>query len=87
MGRTYAFFVVSVALLTYFYPREGRSLYVFHEGRPWSYSLLTAPFDFPIYKDDDLIRREQDSILVTFKPIYRIDDTIGKRWLPVSIVY
>ena len=72
------FFVVSVALLTYFYPREGRSLYVFHEGRPWSYSLLTAPFDFPIYKDDDLIRREQDSILVTFKPIYRIDDTIGK---------
>ena len=75
------FFVASVALLTYFYPRERGAYYIFHEGRPWAYSLLTAPFDFPIYKDEALIQREQDSILLMFKPIYRIDETVGEKMI------
>ncbi len=72
LSRT-LFFVIAIAVLTYFFPREGRTHYLFHEGRPWAYSLLTAPFDFPIYKDKAEIEQERDSILRIFRPIYTHD--------------
>ncbi|MFA5735295.1 MAG: hypothetical protein WC904_10010, partial [Proteiniphilum sp.] len=43
-------FVIAVLLITYLFPRQGSFKYSFNEGRPWQYGLLTAPFDFPIYK-------------------------------------
>jgi putative nucleotidyltransferase with HDIG domain len=47
------------------------------EGRPWQYGLLTAPFDFPIYKTDAEIKQEQDSILHHFQPYFRLDETVA----------
>ncbi len=73
------FFILSVAVLTYFFPREGHTRYIFQEGRPWAYSLLTAPFDFPIYKDEKLIKQEQDSILREFRPIFINDTAVGAK--------
>lgn len=46
----FVFFVAAVTLVTYFFPREGKFRYTFQEGKPWKYGLLTAPFDFPVYK-------------------------------------
>ena len=47
-----AIFVVTVCVIVYFLPREGRFNYQFDINKPWKYGLLQASFDFPIYKDD-----------------------------------
>ena len=67
------FFVAAVAILAYFFPREGKFRYNFQEGKPWKYGLLTAPFDFPIYKDDAQVKQETDSIMQNFQPIFKQD--------------
>ena len=70
----FLFFIIATVVLVYFFPREKRFYYQFHEGKPWQHELITAPTDFPIYKADNLIELEQDSALSTFRPYYRMDD-------------
>lgn len=70
-------FLLSILLITYFYPRTQKFQYSFSEGRPWQYSLLTAPFDFPIFKSAEQYQAEQDSILVFYEPYYVIDKNVS----------
>lgn len=71
--------ILAVTILTYFFPRQGKTHYVFQEGRPWNYGLLTAPFDIPIYKDDAQIQAERDSIMRDFRPIFKIDRKVSSQ--------
>lgn len=66
-------FIVAALLIAYFFPREGKFRYQFYEGKPWRYGLLTAPSDFPIYKTDEEVKAEKDSVLKNFEPYYRLD--------------
>jgi putative nucleotidyltransferase with HDIG domain len=70
-------FVVTAALIAYFFPREGKFRYQFYEGKPWKYELLTAPFDFPVYKTDEEVKAQKDSILATFEPYFRKDGAVA----------
>ncbi len=74
-------FLIAILLITYFFPRQGKFQYSFSEGRPWRYGLLTAPFDFPVYKSAEQLKREQDSILAFFEPYYIIDNQVMKNAL------
>ena len=71
-----AYFVVAALLIAYFFPREGKFRYQFYEGKPWRYGLLTAPSDFPIYKTDEEVRSERDSVLRTFEPYFRLNTEV-----------
>ena len=73
---TAVFFVVTAIVIAYFFPREGKFRYQFYEGKPWVYGLLTAPGDFPIYKTDEEIKAEKDSVLNYFEPYYRMNPAI-----------
>lgn len=73
-----ATFALAILLITYLFPRQGDFKYSFSEGRPWQYGLLTAPFDFPIYKPADQLKQEQDSILRFYEPYYTIDENVQK---------
>ena len=53
-----AFFLLSVLLIAQSFPREGRFRYSFQEGKPWRYGLMTAPYDFQIFKTDSIIDAE-----------------------------
>ena len=66
-------FILATLLITYVFPRQGKFKYSFNEGRPWRYGLLTAPFDFPIFKSQQQLQQDQDSILVFYEPYYKID--------------
>jgi putative nucleotidyltransferase with HDIG domain len=68
-------------LITYLFPRQGSFKYSFNEGRPWQYGLLTAPFDFPIYKTAEQLKAEQDSILQYYEPYFVIDEEVEKNAL------
>lgn len=71
-------FILAVLFITYFFPRQGSFKYNFNEGRPWQYGLLTAPFDFPIYKPVAQLKAEQDSILDFYEPYFVVDEEISK---------
>ena len=66
-------FILATLLITYVFPRQGKFKYSFNEGRPWRYGLLTAPFDFPIFKSQQQLQQDQDIILVFYEPYYKID--------------
>lgn len=65
-----AIFIAAVVIIVYFMPREGRFNYQFDINRPWKYGLLQAPFDFPIYKGDEEVKQEQDSIMQFYHPYF-----------------
>lgn len=69
-------FLGTVGIIVYFLPREGKFNYQFDVNRPWKYGLLQASFDFPIYKDEQQVRREQDSILLLFQPYFQRDEQV-----------
>ena len=71
-------FIGAVAALVYFLPRSDRKHYIFEVNRPWTYPLLTAPFDIPIHLDSVSTARLRDSIDAEFQPVYKRDATLEK---------
>lgn len=69
-------FVIAILFITYIFPRQSNFKYTFSEGRPWQYGLLTAPFDFPIYKPAAQLKAEQDSILEFYEPYFEVNEDI-----------
>jgi membrane-associated HD superfamily phosphohydrolase len=67
------YLILTAVLIAFFFPREGKFRYQFYEGKPWRYDLLTAPGDFPIYKTDEEIKTEKDSVRNNFVPYYQMD--------------
>ena len=52
------------------------------QGKPWQGDeLLVAPFNFPIYKSDEMIQRERDSVRQSILPYYQIDTLTGAKML------
>jgi len=71
------FFILAAALIVQSFPREGRFRYNFQEGKPWRYGLMTAPYDFQIYKTEGEIKLETDSVMLGFKPYLRMDTSVS----------
>ena len=71
------YFIGAIALILYFFPREEKSEYVFQEGKPWKYGLLTAAYDFPIYKSEAQLKHEQDSVIKTLRPFFTEESRVG----------
>ena len=71
-------FVATVTLIVYFLPRDGKFNYQFDINKPWKYGQLIATFDLPIYKEDAVVKREQDSLMAFFQPYYQLDKDIEK---------
>lgn len=69
-------FVTAILILTYIFPRQSSFKYTFSEGKPWQYGLLTAPYDFPIYKPADILKAEQDSILEFYEPYFEVNEDV-----------
>ncbi len=73
--------LLTIALVVYIFPREGKFQYEFQKGKPWLHEGLYAPYDFPVYKTQAELMAEKDSILKDFKPYFRLDTTVGKKQL------
>jgi len=69
-------FILSIAVIVYIFPREGKFRYEFQKGRPWMHANLIAPFDFAIYKSDKQLQDENDSILKSYKPYFQYDSNV-----------
>ncbi len=74
-------FIVTVSIITYFMPKEGKFNYEFDINTPWKYGLLQASFNFPIYKNDQQVQKEQDSLLISYQPYFQMDKNVEKNML------
>ena len=74
-------FIATVSVIVYFLPNEGKFNYQFDINKPWKYGLLQASFDFPIYKNDMQVQKEQDSILATYQPYFHIEKNAEKEMI------
>jgi len=78
-----ALIIVTVILIVWFLPRKEDQRFSYDVGKPWMYNSFIAKFDFPIYKTDEAIKNEQDSLMREFQPYYNYnksteDQQIGK---------
>ena len=65
-------FAILALVLVLMFPRYNNAFrYHYEIGKPWGYSTLTADFDFPIYKTDDQMTKEQTQLLSTFAPYFK----------------
>ena len=65
-------FIITVTVIVYFLPREVTFSYQFDTDKPWKYSQLMATFDFPVYKEEGVVKLEQDSLMRSFKPYFNL---------------
>ena len=69
--------IACISIIIYFMPRDTKFNYHFSINTPWTYGQLMSDFDFPIYKSDESIQAEQDSLYREFQPYFNIDSTIS----------
>ncbi|MBP5339540.1 MAG: HDIG domain-containing protein [Prevotella sp.] len=74
-----ALVIITVAAIVWFMPRDTLVNYKVEPNKVWRYSDLTAQFDFPVYKSDTTIQREQAEVLVGFQPYYVYDNEVAPR--------
>lgn len=71
-------FLFLIGIILQLFPSENKFKYHFEVGKPWSYELMTASFDFPIYKDKALIKSERASLLQNYAPYYSLDNSVSE---------
>lgn len=71
-----ALIIITVAIIVFFLPRNSGPQFRYDVGKPWMYSSLIAKFDFPIYKTDEAIKAEKDSIISGFEPYYNYNPAV-----------
>lgn len=77
----YRILITAIAVVTIclYMPRDDRFHYTFDLDKPWRHGQLIATHDFPIYKSENTIQKEQDSILRHYKPYFVFNKSIGEQ--------
>jgi putative nucleotidyltransferase with HDIG domain len=70
-------YLVSILLVYFMFPREGKFKYEYSKNKPWMHETLVAPFDIPIYKPDLQVQRERDSLQRNAKLYFFLDSLVG----------
>ena len=71
--------IVTVAIVVWIMPHDNTNLFHVEQGKPWKYAELTAPFDFPIYKAESVVKHERDSIMKEYEPYYKYNMEIERQ--------
>ena len=69
-------FVLALIIVVWLMPRNVKFKYEYQKMRPWPHESLYAPFNFPIYKTDEEVRKEKEEALKNIEPIF-IYDALG----------
>ena len=76
-----ALVIVSVVIIVVALPRDSDVNFKIEQGKPWRHADFTAPFDFPIYKSDAVVKAEQDSILRLYEPYYTYTQELESKYI------
>ncbi len=78
-------FILAISLIVVLLPSDSQYKYQYTEGKPWQYDLLTATFDFPIYKTEAEISTQRNDIIKSHKPYYSLDNTIKTKQIDLFV--
>ena len=68
-------FIISIVVIILLLPTTSLDPFQFEIGKPWQNDLLTAPFDFPIYKTSNDLAIERKNI-ETSESYFDYDSTV-----------
>lgn len=71
-------FAAAAAIVLFIMPGAESGRYEYALGKPWTYQLLTAPVDMPVYLDTITAQHVRDSITHAFVPVYTRDTNAEK---------
>jgi len=71
-------FLVTALIIVFLYPHQQKFKYEFLKGKPWQHEDLIAPFDFPIYKTQARMEKEQESIRNSQLLYFHKNSSVGK---------
>ncbi|HPE43924.1 MAG TPA: HDIG domain-containing protein, partial [Bacteroidales bacterium] len=71
-------FMIVAAIIVWQIPRERKFRFDFQKGKPWQKESLFAPFDFAIYKPDEILKQEQQELLKNVHPYFVKQEEITK---------
>jgi len=74
-------FALAALIIVFILPHSNKFKYEFQKGEPWKHKSLIAEFDFPVYKTDEKIKYEKDSVLKTVKPYYILNQDVSQKVL------
>ena len=69
-------FLIAIIIIYWQLPRVVKFQYEFQLFKPWQHETLYAPFDFPIYKDAEMLKVENEEALKSVKPVFQFDKEV-----------
>ena len=74
-------YIIAILLVYFMFPREGKFRYEYTKNKPWMHENLVAPFDFPIFKPDQQVQSELDSLQNNEYLYFLHDSLVGNSML------
>lgn len=71
--------VVMIAILAVFLPKGGYNKYEYKVGEPWDDALVIAQDSFPVYKSEEQLKRESDSLRNYYEPYFEFNNAIYEK--------
>lgn len=71
--------LVTIAVIVLLLPRRQSKLFNYEVGQVWRYPALNAQFDFPVFKTDEAIKAERDSVVRQYQPYFNYNDDVEKQ--------
>ena len=75
------FMMSAIGVISYFIPHSESFIYDYEINKPWRYGKLTAPYDFPIYRSDSVIKKMEDSLMTRVTPRFVVNTEITEQML------
>ena len=71
-------FLIAALLVFWQMPRIGKLNYEYQKARPWQHQTLYAPFDFPIYKSQEMLDAENEAARKSVRLYFDFNDAEKK---------
>ena len=74
-------FIALVAIIVQLFPKDKQFKYQYEVGKPWSYELMTASYDFPIYKTEKQLDADKKELMENYSPYFQVDENVAAQQL------
>ena len=74
-------FIALVAIIVQLFPKDKQFKYQYEVGKPWSYELMTAAYDFPIYKTEKQLDADKKELMENYSPYFQVDENVATQQL------
>lgn len=70
--------IISIAIIVLFLPRSQGKLFNYEEGQVWRYPALNAQVEFPVFKTEEALQKERDSVVRSYQPYFNMNENMEK---------